>query len=212
MGKGLFISIEGPDGSGKSTQIQYMKDFFEANDIPCLFTREPGGTPIGEKLRTIILDKENAEMCDMAEALLYAASRAQHVEELIKPALEDGKVVVCDRFIDSSIAYQGYGRELGDAVRVINEYAVCGCMPDVTFLMELDPSIGKSRISADVQDRLELEKMEFHNRVFEGYKEIAKHYEERFVCIDASRGKEEIRADVIGHLEVILQDRGLLCR
>ena len=208
MAKGLIITIEGPDGSGKSTQIQYMKEYFEANNIPCLFTREPGGTPIGEKLRNIILDKENAEMCDMAEALLYAASRAQHVEELIKPALDAGKVVVCDRFIDSSIAYQGYGRELGDAVRVINEYAVCGCMPDVTFLMELDPSIGKSRIRADVQDRLELEKIDFHNRVFEGYKEIAKLYDDRFACIDASRGKEEIRADIIGRLESILQGRG----
>ncbi len=212
MCKGLFITIEGPDGSGKSTQIQFMKEYFEANGISCLFTREPGGTIIGEKLRSIILDKENAEMCDMTEALLYAASRAQHVEELIKPALEAGKVVVCDRFIDSSIAYQGYGRELGDAVRVINEYAVCGCMPDLTFLMLLDPSIGKSRICADVQDRLELEKIEFHNRVYEGYQEIAKLYADRFACINAARAKEEIREDIIGNLEQVLQDRGLLCR
>ncbi|MBR3784854.1 MAG: dTMP kinase [Firmicutes bacterium] len=212
MRRGLFITIEGPDGSGKSTQIQFMKEYFEANGIPCLFTREPGGTSIGEKLRSIILDKDNAEMCDMTEALLYAASRAQHVEELIKPALDSGKVVVCDRFIDSSIAYQGYGRELGDAVRVINEYAVCGCMPDVTYLMELDPSIGKSRINADVQDRLELERIEFHNRVYDGYKEIAKLYDERFVEVNAAREKEAIRNDIIGHLEGILKDRGLLCR
>lgn len=208
MAIGLFITMEGPDGSGKSTQIQYLKAYFEANNIPCLFTREPGGTMIGEKLRNIILDKENAEMCDMAEALLYAASRAQHVEELIKPALAEGKVVVCDRFIDSSIAYQGYGRFLGDAVRVINEYAVSGCMPDVTFLMELDPSIGKSRIREDVQDRLELEKIEFHNRVFEGYQEIAKLYADRFVCINAARDKEEIRDEIIGYLEHVLQNRG----
>ena len=208
MGKELFITMEGPDGSGKSTQIQYLKAYFEANDIPCLFTREPGGTMIGEKLRNIILDKENAEMCDMAEALLYAASRAQHVEELIKPALAEGKVVVCDRFIDSSIAYQGYGRFLGDAVRVINEYAVSGCMPDVTFLMELDPSIGKSRIREDVQDRLELEKIEFHNRVFEGYQEIAKLYADRFICVNAARDKEEIRDEIIGYLEHVLQNRG----
>ena len=208
MARGLFITMEGPDGSGKSTQIQYLKAYFEANNIPCLFTREPGGTMIGEKLRNIILDKENAEMCDMAEALLYAASRAQHVEELIKPALAEGKVVVCDRFIDSSIAYQGYGRFLGDAVRVINEYAVSGCMPDVTFLMELDPSIGKSRIREDVQDRLELEKIEFHNRVFEGYQEIAKLYAGRFVCVNAARDKEEIRDEIIGYLEHVLQNRG----
>lgn len=208
MSKGLFITFEGPDGSGKSTQIQYIKEYFEAKQIPCLFTREPGGTMIGEKLRSIILDKENAEMSDMTEALLYAASRAQHVEELIKPALEEGKIVVCDRFIDSSIAYQGYGRKLGDVVRTINEYAVCGCMPDVTFLMELDPGIGKSRICEDVQDRLELEKIEFHNRVYDGYKEVADHYEERFVCINAAREKEEIRADIIGHLENVLSNRG----
>ena len=212
MAKGLFITMEGPDGSGKSTQIQFLKEYFEEHGIPCLFTREPGGTPIGEKLRNIILDKGNAEMCDMTEALLYAASRAQHVEELIKPALEVGKVVVCDRFIDSSIAYQGYGRELGDAVRVINEYAICGCMPDMTFLMELDPSIGKSRICADVQDRLELERIEFHNRVYEGYQEIAKIYDDRFACINAARDKDAIRADIIGRLEPVLQDRGLLCR
>ena len=208
MGKGIFITMEGPDGSGKSTQIQYMKEYFEVNNIPCLFTREPGGTVIGEKLREIILDKGNDEMCDMTEALLYAASRAQHVEELIKPALNEGRVVVCDRFIDSSIAYQGYGRALGDAVRVINENAVCGCMPDVTFLMELDPSIGKSRICQDVQDRLELEKLEFHNRVYEGYKEIAKLYSNRFVEINAAREKEEIREDIIGHLDKVLCNRG----
>ena len=212
MGKGIFITMEGPDGSGKSTQIQYMKEYFEVNNIPCLFTREPGGTVIGEKLREIILDKGNDEMCDMTEALLYAASRAQHVEELIKPALDSGKVVVCDRFIDSSIAYQGYGRELGDAVRVVNEYAVCGCMPDVTYLMELDPSIGKSRINADVQDRLELERIEFHNRVYDGYKEIAKLYDERFVEVNAAREKEAIRDAIIGHLEEILKERGMLCR
>ena len=106
MKRGLFITIEGPDGSGKSTQIAYLKHFFEEKGIPCVFTREPGGTAISEKLRTIILDRENSEMCAMAEALLYAASRAQHVEELIKPALEEGKVVVFDRFIDSSISYQ----------------------------------------------------------------------------------------------------------
>lgn len=212
MRRGLFVTIEGPDGSGKSTQIQYMKSYFEEHGLPCLFTREPGGTLIGEKLRNIILDKENAEMCDMTETLLYAASRAQHVEELIKPALAEGKIVVCDRFIDSSIAYQGYGRHLGDSVRIINEYAVNGCMPDATFLMELDPSIGKSRIREDVQDRLELEKIEFHQRVFAGYQELAEQYPERFVRIDAAREKEAIRDDILATLERLLEDRGILCR
>lgn len=212
MRKGLFITIEGPDGSGKSTQIQFMKEYFEQQGLSCLFTREPGGTAIGEKLRNIILDKENAEMCDMTEALLYAASRAQHVGELIMPALEEGKIVVCDRFIDSSIAYQGYGRYLGDAVRVINEYAVGECMPDVTFLMELDPSVGKSRIREDVQDRLELEKLEFHQRVFAGYQAMAETQPERFARIDASRDKESIRDDIRSILEQKLEERGFLCR
>ncbi|MFQ9893208.1 MAG: dTMP kinase [Emergencia sp.] len=151
MRRGLFITLEGPDGSGKSTQIQYIDQFFQERGIKTVFTREPGGTPIGEKLREIILDRKNSEMCDMAEALLYAASRAQHVEEKIKPALLAGDVVICDRFIDSSIAYRGYGRNLGDAVRIINELAVAGCMPDITFLMELSPEVGKSRIKAEVQ-------------------------------------------------------------
>lgn len=211
MSKGLFITIEGPDGSGKSTQIQFMREFFEQNNLPCLFTREPGGTPIGEKLRGIILDKENSEMCDMTEALLYAASRAQHVEELIRPALEKGYIVICDRFIDSSIAYQGYGRNLGDSVRVINEFAVNGCMPDLTFLMELDPSVGKSRILVEEQDRLEMERIEFHQKVYDGYKEIAKHYSDRFAAIDASREKEEIRDEILCVLKGILEDRGFSC-
>lgn len=207
MKSGLFITLEGPDGSGKSTQIEYLKAYFQRRGLPCVFTREPGGTPIGEKLRGIILDKDNKEMCSMTEALLYAACRAQHVEELIKPALSEGKIVVCDRFIDSSIAYQGYGRALGDSVRIINELAVSSCMPDLTFLMELAPAIGKSRIDAESQDRLEQEKIEFHNRVYEGYKEIAGFYPERFVEIDAGKEKEAIRDEVLSHIERLLESR-----
>lgn len=148
-------------------------------------------------------------MSDMTEALLYAASRAQHVEELIRPSLKEGKVVICDRFIDSSIAYQGYGRNMGSCVREINEYAVAGCMPDVTFLMELSPEEGKSRIARgrEAEDRLEQEKLEFHNRVFEGYKEIAEFYPERFVKIDASKTKEEIRDKITAYLDKILKER-----
>lgn len=207
MKSGLFITLEGPDGSGKSTQIEYLKAYFQRRGLPCVFTREPGGTPIGEKLRGIILDKDNKEMCSMTEALLYAACRAQHVEELIKPALSEGKIVVCDRFIDSSIAYQGYGRALGDSVRIINELAVSSCMPDLTFLMELAPAIGKARIDAESQDRLEQEKIEFHNRVYEGYKEIAGFYPERFVEIDAGKEKEAIRDEVLSHIETLLESR-----
>lgn len=209
MNKGLFITLEGPDGSGKSTQIEYLRKYFFDRGIETVLTREPGGTEIGEKLRDIILDRGNSDMCDMTEALLYAASRAQHVEQLIKPALAAGKVVVCDRFIDSSIAYQGYGRKLGDAVRMINEFAVDGCMPDLTFLLEISPEIGKSRIKSESQDRLEQEEIAFHNRVYAGYREIAKVYPQRFVEIDAGRDKLSIKKDILKRVEVVLTDRGL---
>ena len=212
MRKGLFISLEGPDGSGKSTQIEYLKKFFDENGIDAVFTREPGGTPIGEKLRSIILDKDNAEMSDMTEALLYAASRSQHVNELIKPALEQGRIVVCDRFIDSSIAYQGYGRNLGDGVRVINELAIEGCMPDLTFFMDLDPEVGKSRIKAEDEDRLESEELAFHKSVYDGYRELAKRYKDRFITIDASGTKEEMRDSINSVLVKALEDRGFKCR
>lgn len=209
MKKGLFISFEGPDGSGKSTQIEYLKEYFNTNGIDAVFTREPGGTAIGEKLRQIILDKDNSEICDMTEALLYAASRAQHVDELIRPSLDRGKIVVCDRFIDSSIAYQGYGRNLGDGVRIMNELAIKGCMPDLTFFLNLDPAVGKSRISTDVQDRLESETLAFHQRVYRGYKDMAEYYSERFVTIDASKTKEEMKKMIIFKIKEALEDRGI---
>lgn len=206
MRRGLFITLEGPDGSGKSTQIEYLKEYFESRGIQCVYTREPGGTDIGEKLRDIILDKDNNEMCDMTEALLYAASRAQHVTELILPALNSGKTVICDRFVDSSIAYQGYGRQMGDSVKIINEYAVMDCMPDITFLIEIDPKIGKERISADSQDRLESEKLRFHNRVYKGYKEMAALEPNRIVPIDGKATREKMRDEIIGHLDRLLLD------
>ena len=161
MKQGLFITMEGPDGSGKSTQIEAIKRFFEDRGERVVITREPGGTQISEKIRALLLDRDNAEMDSMAEALLYAASRAQLVAQVIKPALEEGTHVICDRFVDSSIAYQGFGRGLGDSVAVINAYAVNNCMPDATFLMKLNPEIGKSRIRTSEQDRIEMEKLEF---------------------------------------------------
>ena len=207
MEKGLFISIEGPDGSGKSTQIRRINSFFEERGYTAINTREPGGTAIGEKIRSIILDKENSEMSAMTEAFLYAASRAQHVAQVIRPALSQGKIVICDRFIDSSIAYQGYGRKLGDCVRIINEYAVSGCMPDITFLMKLDPGVGKKRIREEEADRLEREALQFHRDVYNGYLEIEKKYNGRIVGIDASRSVDEIAGDIAGHLQRILDER-----
>ena len=204
MKKGIFISIEGPDGSGKSTQIENIEQFFRAKNLDTVITREPGGTAIGERIRAIILDNNCTEMDYMTEAMLYAAARAQHVAQVIRPALEAGKIVICDRFVDSSIAYQGYGRRLGEAVAVINGYAVAGCMPDVTFLMKLDPTVGKNRIRADQQDRLESEKEAFHNEVFRGYLKLEEENPHRIFGIDASRGIDDIKDDIYSKLEEVL--------
>lgn len=204
MKQGLFITMEGPDGSGKSTQIDAIKRFFEDRGESVVLTREPGGTQISEKIRALLLDRENSEMNPMAEALLYAASRAQLVAQVIKPALDSGTHVICDRFVDSSIAYQGYGRDLGDSVAVLNAYAVNGCMPDATFLMKLNPEIGKSRIKTSEQDRMEMEKLEFHNKVFAGYEALEKEFPDRIVGIDATRNIEEISEDILSHVERLL--------
>ena len=206
MKHGMFITLEGSDGSGKTTQIELLKEYFEERGPDVVITREPGGTGISEKIRDIILDKDNTEMVPMTEALLYAASRAQHVAEKIKPALEQGRTVICDRFTDSSIAYQGFGRGLGDCVRIINEYAVGGIVPDITFLMKMDPKVGKDRISEDEQDRLEREKMDFHRKVYDGYIALEKKYD-RIVGIDASGSIEDIHREIVSYIESHLMDR-----
>ena len=204
MGRGLFITFEGPDGSGKTTQIQRLKAYLTQKGYDAVLTREPGGTAISEKIREIILDKKNQEMDYMTEALLYAASRAQHVAQIIIPALEQGRTVICDRFMDSSIVYQGYGRKLGDCVRIMNEFAVRGCFPDITFLLKVDPEVGRNRILADEQDRLELEKLDYHQSVFQAYQELEKRYPERIIGIDASGSIEWISREIQHHIDRIL--------
>lgn len=203
--KGYFISIEGPDGSGKSTQIELLKKYFENKEYNVLMTREPGGTRIGEKIREIILDNSHVEMDYVTEALLYAASRAQHVSQVIKPALEAGKTVICDRFVDSSLVYQGVGRGLGDGVKIINDIAIRGCMPDITFFLKIDPEEGKRRIKSE--DRLEMEKIDYHNKVYHAYIELEKAYPERIKGVDASRGIEEIHKDIIECIENLLAEK-----
>ena len=200
----LFITFEGPDGSGKSTQIRLLKEWLEAKGHQCILTREPGGTIISEKIREIILDKEHKEMDPRAEALLYSAARAQHVAQVIEPALAAGTMVICDRFTDSSMAYQAYGRGLGDGVRVINEFATGGVGPDVTFLMRLAPSEGKNRIQGREYDRMELEKMAFHERVYEGYKLLEKDNPDRIIGIDASGTIEAIHEVIVKRMEELL--------
>lgn len=208
--RGYFITVEGSDGVGKSTQIHNIENYFLKLGYEVQLTREPGGTRIGDKLRDILLDISNDEMNEMTEMLIYAASRAQHIKELIEPSLKKGKIVISDRYIDSSIAYQGYGRRLGeDAVKIVNEYASFGLIPDLTFWLDLDPEVGRKRILSrsiiqdkDVTfDRIELEKNDFHNRVREGYKEIARKNPERVHRIDAS-----LKADnVWEEIELILR-------
>ncbi len=204
MDRGLFITFEGPDGSGKTTQIERLRSFIEEKGYNAVLTREPGGTAISEKIREIILDKNNIEMDYMTEALLYAASRAQHVAQVIKPALESGRAVICDRFMDSSIVYQGYGRKLGDCVRIINEFAVRGCLPDITFLLKVDPEVGKGRIKADEQDRLEMEKLDYHRAVYKAYEELEQQYPERIIAIKADRSIDEISEEIQKHIDGIL--------
>jgi dTMP kinase len=196
MKQGWFITFEGPDGSGKTTQIKRLKLFLDKQGYDTLLTREPGGTIIGEKIRKIILDPNHIEMNSVTETLLYAASRAQHVYEVIRPALNEDKIVICDRFMDSSIAYQGYGRNLGDNVRIINEMAVDGLVPDLTFLLVVDPDEGKRRIINGELDRLEMEKIEYHRKVYKGYMELADKYSDRMVLIDGSKGIDEINEEI----------------
>lgn len=206
--KGIFISFEGPDGSGKTTQIQLLAEYCKEKGLKTIATREPGGTPISEKIREIILDNRNKEMAPAAEALLYAASRAQLVDQVIKPALEEGTIVLSDRFMDSSIAYQGYGRGLGDGVRTINEFAIQSLQPDLTFFMNVDPAVGKKRVLAEgAPDRMESEAMTFHRAVYNGYVELSKIYKDRYVVIDGTKSIEEIAAIIRGCVEKYVAER-----
>lgn len=197
MAKGIFVSFEGGDGAGKSTQALLLTEYIKAGGTDCVYTREPGGTPISEAIRDLLLDSSHGDMSEVTEALLYAASRAQLVTEVIAPALREGKTVVCDRFMDSSIAYQGYARSLGDEVRLINEFAIQGLAPDITFFLDLPPEKAIKRIDRErSRDRLESEEMEFHRTVYKGYLELSEIYKDRYIRIDASRSIDEIARDV----------------
>ena len=200
MKKGLFIVFEGGDGSGKSTAINSIYDWFVENKIKCIKTREPGGIKIAEDIRQVILDRNNTAMDGRTEALLYAAARRQHLVEKVIPALEDGVVVLCDRFVDSSLAYQGYARGLGiDAIMSINEFAIEGYMPDISILFDIDPKIGLQRINnSDNREinRLDLEKIDFHEKVREGYEIIYSNNKDRMIKINAEKSKEQIAAEI----------------
>lgn len=207
MKKGLFISVEGLDGSGKTTQLAGIIKYFKDKGIEPLLVREPGGTAIGEKVRHILLDAKNTEMDSVAEMLLFAASRAQNVAQNILPALEEGRVVICDRFIDSSVAYQGYGRELDvEEVFNVNLAAVRHRLPDLTFFLDKNPEASlRRRIEATAADRLESEKMEFHIRVYKGYMELCRKYPERIIKLDAEESIGVINEKIVIALESILE-------
>lgn len=192
---------------GKTTQVELLKKRF-AGRGDVLFLREPGGTPISERIRGVILDVNNGEMCGTCEVLLYSAARAQLVEQVIKPALDRGVTVICDRFTDSTLAYQGYARGLGaDTVETLSSIACAGLTPDVTVFLDLDPAAAFSRKGgADKSDRLEQEGMEFHSRVYEGYKLIAQKYPERVVCVPAGGNVEQVHKSVME----VLEERGIL--
>ena len=201
----MFITIEGPEGSGKTTAVDAAVKELEKLGYQIVRTREPGGTPIAEQIRNVILDKNNTAMDQRTEALLYAASRRQHLVEKVWPALKEGKIVVCDRYLDSSLAYQGGARGLGvDNILQVNSFATEGTFPDLTLLFDLDPEIGLARIAANSDrevNRLDLEKIEFHKKVRNTFLELAKRYPERFVVIDASQSREEVAKKT---LEVML--------
>ena len=196
--RGAFLSIEGLDGSGKGTQLRLLTDAVDRFGFELVLSREPGGCPISEKLRDIILDKNNAEMDDVTEALLYAASRAQHVRQVIRPNVAAGRVVLCDRFVDSSVAYQGGGRQLGvQQVLDINAPAVDGTMPMATVYLDVDHETSlRRRAAATELDRLELAGDSFHARTEAGYRELIGRDPQRFIVVDATRTPEEIGKEV----------------
>ncbi|WP_055105372.1 dTMP kinase [Paenibacillus ihumii] len=208
--RGLFITLEGGEGSGKTTMLQLLSSMLEEQGNACLTTREPGGIVIAEKIREVILAPEHTAMDARTEALLYAAARRQHLTEKVEPALEAGTIVLCDRFIDSSIAYQGHARGLGiEEVLSINSFATNGRFPDLTFFMDIEPEAGLKRIASGAGrevNRLDMESLEFHYKVREGYRIAAQMYPERIITIDASRTLEEVSEEVKSYLFAALKE------
>lgn len=192
---GLFITFEGPEGSGKTSVINAITDYFEINKIDSVITREPGGIRIAEDIRNIILNKDNVEMDARTEALLFAAARSQHFYEKIKPALDANKIIICDRFIDSSLAYQGHARELGiDRVYEINKFGIGNTLPDLTIFIDVPPKLGLERVFNNIRkiDRLDLEDLAFHEKVYDGYMKVSKRYPDRFKIVDGTKPIEDV--------------------
>lgn len=201
-----FISFEGGDGSGKTTQLRLLESYLVFQGRPCLSTREPGGTPLGKMIRRVLLEVGEEEISSPTELFLYLADRAQHVREVIQPALESGKLVLCDRFTDSTLAYQGYGRGVDlEILRHLNRVASCGISPDLTFLLDCPVEIGLSRtakrvvgteFSKERENRFERERIDFHEKVRRGFLELAQAEKERICVLDASRSIQEIHQEI----------------
>lgn len=206
----MFITFEGPEGSGKTTQIKLLTAYLATKKLPFVVTRQPGGTAIGRQIRHVLHAVENEAMTAEAEILLYAADRAQHVGELIKPALAAGQFVLCDRYVDSTIAYQGYGRGLDlTNLAQITHFATGGLTPDLTFFLDIDVATGiKRRETGDVEmNRMDLQQLAFYERVYHGYQQLINANPDRWVCIAADRPVELVQNDLRAVLDRILSDR-----
>lgn len=206
MKQGMFITFEGPEGAGKTTILNKLSDVLQRQGYKVLQTREPGGISISEQIREVLLNKDNVAMDERTEALLYAAARRQHLVEKVLPALEEGTMVLCDRFIDSSLAYQGFARGLGvDAVYQINRFAIGETMPNLTLYFDIDPKEGLARIQANEErevNRLDMEQLSFHEKVREGYLMLVERFPERIKIVDASASIDAVLEKSL----VIIQD------
>lgn len=208
MKKGLFITLEGPDGSGKSTVATAVVELLKQKGFEVVHTREPGGIDIAEQIRNVILDPKNTAMDARTEALLYAASRRQHLVEKVIPAKNEGKLVICERFLDSSIAYQGFGRGLGvEPILSINKFAIDNNMPDLTIYLDVDEQTGLDRLSdRKEKDRLDVESVNFHHLVNQGYQEIVKRFKDRIKVVDASKPVEDVINDTLNIITSYIND------
>lgn len=198
---GYFISAEGGEGAGKSTVLHFLMSRLEQSGYEVLATREPGGIDIAEKIRAVILDPEHTQMDGRTEALLYAAARRQHLVEKVIPALKQGKIVLCDRFVDSSLAYQGYARGLGiDEIYRMNQFAMGDCLPQLTLFFDIEPKKGLERIHANSnreKNRLDLEDLRFHEKVYEGYQQLIKKFPDRIRVINADQHLKNVEQDAL---------------
>ena len=203
---GVFITFEGGDGSGKSTQVAKLAETLRQRGLAVVATREPGGTPIAEKIRKVLLDPENHEMGNRTEALLFAAGRAEHVNHLIRPAIARGEIVISDRFMDSSVVYQGMGRGLGVSdVMGLNMWATDNLKPDLTIVLDVESNLGLDRI--DTKDRIEQASIEMHQKVRQGFLQLASTDPDRYLVINAALGIDEIAAQVLERVDALLLAR-----